>query len=149
VGVLTILQQLGVDGSFFWQLGIFVVLWLTLSKIFFGPFHALIEKRHQRTVEDREAAERLVGQAEQKLEEYRKLILAAKEQAKKDADTQLEAARAEEQKVLAEAREQAKAITQSALKDLEQQKSKLQGELQSHVDELATQVAARVLQGGR
>ncbi|MCC7440125.1 MAG: ATP synthase F0 subunit B [Bdellovibrionales bacterium] len=147
--MLTILQQLGVDASFFWQFGIFLVLWFALSKIFFGPFHALIRQRHERMVEDREAAEKLVAQAEQKLEEYRRMIAAAKDRAKRESDAILESAKAEENKILGDARDRAKQITQDALRELEQQRSRLQAELEAQVETLASQVAAKVIGGGR
>ncbi len=128
-----VIQQLGLDQTFFYQFIIFWVVFLLLAHIFFRPFLRLFEARHKRTVEDREAAEKLYAQAEAKFEEYKKHD-AAVAQAKK-----------EEAAVLHAAREEAKKITHEAADSIAKQREQLKKSLEGEVDQLARTISERLV----
>ncbi len=50
-----LLNQLGLDNTFFVELAIIAVLFFALSHFYFRPFLKLFEARLKKTVEDREA----------------------------------------------------------------------------------------------
>lgn len=142
------LQQLGVDSTFFTQLGLFVALFIVLSQIFFKPFLRLFENRHQKMVADREAAERLMAQAEEKFSEYHKRLNDAHLQARKEYDAALNEAKHQEAELLSRAREEVKKITQDAATQVAQQREALKRDLELEVESLAVHVTQKLLGSG-
>ena len=109
-----LLGQFGLDSTFFIELAIIAGLFVLLSNVYFKPFLKLFEARHKRTIEDREAAERLMTQAQFKLEEYKRLLTEERLASKNSFEQSLQEARKQESEILAQAREEAKKITQDA-----------------------------------
>jgi len=140
-----LLDQLGLDNSFFVELGIIAALFLVLSKLYFQPFLKLFEARHKRTVEDREAAERLMIQAQSKLDEYKRLLTEERLAAKKSYEMALLEARKQEFELLAEAREEAKKITQDAADSVNRQREQLKKQLETDVETVAQNISERLL----
>ena len=140
-----ILEQLGLDQTFFYQLAIFAVLFLILGQFYFKPFLALFEARHKKTVEDREAAERLMSQAEARLEEYKKRLAAERAAARKDVEDILNLAKKEEAALLAHAREEAKKITQEAADSVAAQGQALRKQLEVDVEGMAQSIYENLL----
>lgn len=135
-----ILDQLGLDQTFFIQFGIFAIVFLYLPNVFFRPFQKLIETRHQKTVEDREKAEELVRQADQKFEEYRQRISQERAKARGEMDRMIAQVKAEEATLLNQARTEAKSITQSTLEKIQGQSAQLKRSLEADVEGLALQI---------
>jgi F-type H+-transporting ATPase subunit b len=143
--VSAILEQLELNQTFFIQLAIFAVLFFVLKRAFFKPFLDLLEMRHKKTVEDREAAERLMSQAENKLEDYKNRLAAERAVARKNIDEMLMAARKEEAALLAEAREEARKITQEAADSAAAQGQNLSKQLELEVESMARAVSEKLL----
>lgn len=142
-----ILNQLGLDATFFIQFGIFALLFLALSQVYFKPFLALIEARHRRTVEDRERAQALADQAQKTLAEYRQKLAAERSKVRAEIDALVAEAKNEEAKILAGAREEARKITQSASERLAREGAELRTSLQGDVEQLAQTVSQKLLGG--
>jgi len=140
-----LLDQLGLNYSFFIELAIFAVLFLVLSQVYFKPFQKLFEQRYKRTVEDREAAEKLLAQAQAKFDEYSRLLTEERIQAKKDYEQVLSDARKQETELIAQAREEAKKITQEAVESANRQREQLVKQLETDVNQLAQNVSERLL----
>lgn len=140
-----ILEQLGLDQTFFVQLAIFAALFALLSTTYFKPFLKLFEARHQKTVEDREAAERLMAQADQKLEAYRQRLQEEKAAAKKEYEDILNQAKKEEAALLSHAREEAKKITQEAADAVAAQGEKIKKQLEGDIESLAKTISEQLL----
>jgi F0F1-type ATP synthase membrane subunit b/b' len=140
-----IFTQLGVDQTLFIQLAIYVVVFAVLRQIYFKPFLRLIETRHKKTVQDKESAERILAQAEQKLAEYTRRLSDARAEAKANYDALIEQAKKEESEILAHSRNEAKTITQEAIKDVEKQAAQLRKELEIEVDAMARVVTEKLL----
>ncbi len=140
-----ILEQLGIDSTFFAELVIFFVVFTILSRFYFRPFLQLFEARHKKTVQDREAAEKMMIDAQQKLEEYKQRLSAERAGAKRHYDTILEQAKKEETEILARAREEAKKVTQEAADSVAAQREKLKAQLQSDVESLAQTISEKLL----
>lgn len=140
-----ILEQFGLNSSFFIEFGLILVIFLALSQFYFKPFLALFEQRHQRTVADKAAAETLMVQVQAKLEEYKRLIASEKLQARKEVEKLILDAKKQEAEILAAAREDAKKLTQEAAEAVSKQHEKLKRELEQEVDVLAGAVTEKLL----
>ncbi len=140
-----ILEQLGIDSTFFAELVIFFVVFTILSRFYFRPFLQLFEARHKKTVQDREAAEKMMIDAQQKLEEYKQRLSVERASAKKHYDTILEQAKKEEAEIMARAREEAKKVTQEAADSVSAQREKLKAQLQGDVESLAQTISEKLL----
>jgi F-type H+-transporting ATPase subunit b len=143
--VSAILEQLGIDSTFFAELVIFFIVFTILSRFYFRPFLQLFEARHKKTVQDREAAEKMMIDAQQKLEEYKQRLSIERANAKKHYDTILEQAKKEEADIMARAREEAKKVTQEAADSVAAQREKLKAQLQSDVESLAQTISEKLL----
>ncbi len=145
--VSALLEQLGLDNSFFIEFVIIGVLFFILSNLYFRPFLKLFQARYKRTVEDKEAAEKLLAQAHSKFDEYKRLLGEEQIAAKKSFNLALLEAKKQETKILAEAREAAKKITQDAIASVhfqrEQLKRHLEGDLATLSDAAMEQLLAR------
>ncbi len=140
-----LLEQLNLDNTFFVEFVIIAVLFLVLSKVYFEPFLKLFEVRHKRTISDREAAEQLMQQAQNKLEEYKRLLSEERLAARKTYEEALTQAKKQEAIVLAEAREEAKKITQDAADSVNLQRDRLKKQLDSVVEEVAQGISEKLL----
>lgn len=140
-----ILEQLEINNTFFIQLAIFAVLFFILSAVYFKPFMRLFEARHQKTVADREAAERLMVQADAKFEEYKTRLAHERQAARKDFESALNEAKKEEASILAHAREEAKKITHEAAESVANQRNKLKAELEADVEGMARAISEKLL----
>ena len=143
----SLLEQLGVNSTFFVQLAIVVFFLTAMRFIFFKPFQALFDARHQALVEDAKAAERMVIQANEKLAEYQRVLGEARKSAQREVDAQLARGKEEENKILHSAREEVKKIFHEATSQVESQKTKIRQELEASVDSMATQVVQTLLSG--
>jgi F-type H+-transporting ATPase subunit b len=133
------------DRTFFYELAIFAGLFFVLSKIYFKPFMNLFEIRHKRTVEDREAAEKLLLEAEAKFELYKKKLAEERIAAKREYEAVVGHARKEEHELLNHAREEAKKILQEANDAIHLQHEQLKKQLESDVETLANGISERLL----
>lgn len=140
-----IIEQFGLDQTYFILIGVFIVVYLILTRTFFRPFQELIEYRYRKTVEDRQTAERLAAEAEAKLKEYQERLHEARLEARKAMDDLLAEARAKETEMYNHAREEAKRITQEALAQVQRDKQALQAQLQGEVEAFAWQVSEKFL----
>jgi F0F1-type ATP synthase membrane subunit b/b' len=143
----SLLEQLGVNSTFFIQLAIVVFFLTAMRVIFFKPFQALFDARHEALVEDAKAAESMVLQANEKLAEYQRLLGEARKSAQQEVAAQLARAKDEENRILQSARDEVKKIFQEATSQVESQKTKIRQELDGSVDSLATQVVQTLLSG--
>jgi F-type H+-transporting ATPase subunit b len=143
--VSAILEQLEINNTFFIQLAIFAALFFILSAVYFKPFLRLFEVRHQKTVADREAAERLMQQADAKFEEYKTRLSQERLAARKEFEAALSEAKKQEAAILSHAREEAKKITQEAAESVANQRSKLKAELEADVEGMARAISEKLL----
>jgi len=140
-----LLDQLGLDNTFFMELALIAFLFVVLSRLYFQPFLKLFEARHKKTVEDKLAAEKLLAEANSKLEEYKNAITLERANARKDYENTLIEARKEESRILAEARDEAKRITQKAAESIQSQHEQVRRNLEVDVESFAQNISERLL----
>jgi F0F1-type ATP synthase membrane subunit b/b' len=122
-----ILDQLGLDVTFFYQLAIFAVLFVVLGQLYFKPFLKLFQARHEKTIKDRESAERLMHDANLRLEEYKRKLSEERASARREYDAILDQAKKEE------------------VESVSGQREKLRLALEADVESLAQTIAERLL----
>lgn len=140
-----LLKQLELDSTFFVEFLIIAALFFVLSHFFFKPFLKLFEARHKRTVEDREAAEKLLSQANAKFEEYKRLLTEERIAAKKSLEQALNEAKKQESELMAQAHEEAKKMTQDAVDSVNRQRDQLKKQLEADVENIAQNISERLL----
>ena len=140
-----ILEQLEINQTFFIQLVIFAVLYFVLSAVYFRPFLRLFEHRHEKTVADREAAERLMAQANAKFDEYKARLSEERQAAKKDYDNVIAEGKKQEAEILAHARGEAKKIGQEAADSVLAQRQRLKSELEADIEGMARTISEKLL----
>ncbi len=140
-----IAEQLGLDHTFFYQLAIFAGIFIILSRLYFRPFLKLFLARHQRTVADREAAEKMMAQAEAKLEEYKRRLTEERNAARREFDALIDGAKKEESRLLGQAREEAKKIAQEANESVTAQREALRKSLEADVESMAKSISERLV----
>jgi F-type H+-transporting ATPase subunit b len=143
--VSEIFEQLGLDRTFYYQMAIFAGLFFILAKLYFKPFMNLFEIRHKRMVEDREAAGKLMTEADARFEEYKKRLGDERAIAKKEYEAIIAEARREESTMLSHAREAAKKIQQEANDSIHHQREQLKKQLEADVESLANGISERLL----
>jgi len=140
-----ILQQLGLDQTFFIQFAIIAGLFLILANLYFKPFLKLFEARHKRTVQDREAAEKLMALAQTKFEEYKKSLAEERASARKEFEIVLAQSKKEESAILSQARDEAKKITQETMESISKQREAITKQLDADVESLAKSISEKLL----
>ena len=140
-----ILDQLGLDRTFFYQFATFAVLFFLLGNIYFKSFLKLFEARRKRTVEDREAAEKLMAQAQTKFDDYKRRLAEERAGTKQEFERLLADARKEEAAILSHARGEAKKITQDAVESVQQQRELIKKQLDADVETLAKSISEKLL----
>lgn len=140
-----IFEQLELNHTFFIQFAIFAVVFFILSKVYFAPFLKLFEARANRTTKDREAAEKLMAEAQTKLEDYRRRLAEERTTAKNEYESILNEGKKEEAALLSRAREEAKKITQEAVEAVSGQRDRLRQQLESDVEGLAKAISEKLL----
>jgi F0F1-type ATP synthase membrane subunit b/b' len=138
--VEALLVQLGLDRTFFIEIGIIFFLFLFLSRVYFQPFLKLFQIRHARMIEDRQTTELLKVQTKEKWEQYHEILTEEKRNAKKNCEVAFLEARKEEARVVELAQEEAKKIIQEAHDALEGQRKQLKKVLGKDVSVLAQHV---------
>ena len=140
-----IIQQLGLDQSFFYQFGLVVVTFLIVSQAYFAPFLKLQKSRHDRLVKDKEAAAALVSQAEAKLEEYKRTLSQERQAARQAYEDVIADAKKQESEILNAARAEAKKITQEAIETATGERDELARQLESEVEGMAQKISEKLL----
>jgi F-type H+-transporting ATPase subunit b len=134
------------DGTFFIQLTIFLVLFLVLRSLVFQPFMRLLDERDKRTRGAREEAKAMVAEATAKVQKYEESIAQARLAAQEDR-AQLRASGTAEARVVVEAaRQESQKTLDLARKDLKREGEKAEQELSRRASELGQRVAEKVLQ---
>jgi F0F1-type ATP synthase membrane subunit b/b' len=144
--VLQLLEQLEINQTFFIQLALFFVLFTVLPSLF-KPYVKLFEARNQKLTKDKLKAEQMSAQADAAYEDYRKQVTLAKNQARLEFDSVVEAAKKEESITLQAARTEAKQIQQTALEQLKSQTTQLKAGLSTEVSQLTSVIVEKITKG--
>ena len=109
-----IIQTIGIDKTLAIQFGLFILFFLWMKAIFFGPFAKLLEDRHAKTHGMKDGAGELEQAAEQKEAEYAARAQQLKREASAEQEKIISAARKQAAEILDQARKSAKASIDQA-----------------------------------
>lgn len=137
--------MISLDYSVVYQIVIFLVLWIILSKVLFRPYLNLLEQRERRTTGaqhdstdlEREGA-RLRAQYEEKIAQAQAAGYAAKEAI-------LQEARQQREKVLAQVREEAMSMLEEVRREVASQVQRERQVATAEIRTIAQEMASKIL----
>ena len=122
-----------------------LLLFTLLSYILFNPIRDLLEKRRQRIVDDKEAAEREKAEAISYKEEYEKKLQEVDKEVQLILSEARKKAMKNENAILAEAREEAARIMARANAEIELEKKRALDDMKQEMIAIATMMAQKVV----
>ncbi|MCG2724706.1 MAG: F0F1 ATP synthase subunit B [Elusimicrobia bacterium] len=132
-------------GLMFWTVSIFILLLILLSKFAWKPLIQAIEDREnnlrlerEAAQKDREEAEKIKNDLDEKLSELKKNIGLKLEEARKEGQKQRD-------KILSEARDNAQTLLENSRRELNAEKDKLAKQLKNDIAEISLKAAEKVL----
>ncbi|WP_072337112.1 MULTISPECIES: F0F1 ATP synthase subunit B [unclassified Paenibacillus] len=132
--------------SFVFAIVAFLVLYLLLNKYAFGPLFGIMEERRRllaeqvsKTEQDRLAAEKLLAEQKQAMQDVRKDAQEILEQARTMSNKQ-------SQDILVQAKEEAVRLKDEALRDIENEKNKAVASLKSQVSAMSVLIASKIIE---
>ncbi len=143
-----VLSQLGIDNTLWYQLAIFIIFFVVVRFLFFKPFLELILMRKTKTTGVEGEASTLVKQAEDKEEEYRQKLYAARVQARRIRDEILQESKDKASVTLALARKAAKNRIESGREEIIKESEKAMKDLESHVGKISSLFVDKVMKSG-
>lgn len=142
---MEILTKLGIDYTFFYQLAIFIVAYIALTRLLFKPYLKAYHKRLEVTFGNQEVAEKLNAQSqelhiqyENKAKEVNSKVQSYYEQAHKEAQ-------AVQASTIEKARKEAEALVQKTRAETLAEADKARVELKKLVPELSHEIQRKVL----
>jgi F-type H+-transporting ATPase subunit b len=102
--------MIAIDFSVVWQILLFLVLWLIVSKVLFQPYMALLEEREQKTIGADDSAYHLEHEAERLRGQYEEAIANATAAGNATKEAIVQQARQQREALLSSAREEAAGI---------------------------------------
>lgn len=129
-----------------WTLLTFLVLLALLSKFAFKPISQALDRRGQAVRKSIEEAEKQRAEAKQLMEDYRKQLAEARNEANKIMEEARGLGENVRKEVVAKAQAEAGALLQRAQEELRRQKEKSVQELKDTIATLSVQIAAKVIE---
>ena len=122
-----------------------IILYIFLSRLFFGPIHRILEQRHE-LIEGRldDARKRLVL-VEARTSEYEQALRTARTEAYRRQEAERETALARKAKLVSEAKKQADRTVEEGRVGLVAQRETILMKLDAEVDTLAKQLTTSIL----
>jgi F-type H+-transporting ATPase subunit b len=102
--------MIAIDFSVVWQILLFLVLWLIVSKVLFQPYMALLKEREQKTTGADDSAYHLEHEAERLRAQYEEAIADATAAGNATKESIVQQARQQREALLSSAREEAAGI---------------------------------------
>jgi F-type H+-transporting ATPase subunit b len=126
------------------QIIIFLVLYLTLQKLAFGPIIKVLEERRRRIAESQENAEKIKQQLADAEKRYEEIIQKANAEAQQLIDEARKSGDALTQKQAQDAIRQAEEIISKARADIEIERNKMEAEVRKQMVGLVVDTTAKV-----
>ena len=124
---------------------IFVVLWIVLSRLWFGPAMRVIHERNARSAGAVEKARAIQAEAEALRARHAAAIEEARADAHHDMEEIIRAAQAEQRKVIGDARDEAHRVLTDARGKIAEEVAAARQELRAQAESIAKEVARKVL----
>ncbi len=132
-------------GMMIWTWITFLTVLVILSKVALKPILATIENREKAIREDLERAQKQREEAQQLLEQHRKMMAEAESEAQRLLKESRELAEQKRQEMLLQAREESQKIVEQAKKEIEQEKENALTSLKNEIADLAVTAAEKII----
>jgi len=133
-------------GVIIWTVVIFVILLAVLYRLGYPALLKMVEERERRIQKQLEDAEKANAEAQRLLEEHKKQIAAARNEAQEILAKAKTVSQKERETLLAKAREEYDALLSRARKDIDAEKEKAIQALRREAVELSIAAASRVIE---
>ena len=133
-------------GMMAWSIAAFFILLLILWRFAFPPLTGMLEERAKTIRESLEGAERTRVEAQELLDDYKKQIASAREEAQKIIEEGRKFGESIKQEMTDKARQQSEEIIERATAEIAREKAMALADLQSKVADLTIQAASKVVQ---
>ncbi|MGE4345059.1 MAG: ATP synthase F0 subunit B [Geoalkalibacter sp.] len=137
--------MISLDWTLFLQFGNFIILLVILHFLLYRPLLRIMEERRQATEGGHERARELEDEIQSRIKAYRDKLHEAKTRASEERAAMRTAAAEEERRILAEAQQKSSAQIQSVRDQVAKQAEEARKGLRSEAQDLARQVASKVL----
>jgi F-type H+-transporting ATPase subunit b len=132
-------------GLFFWTWAVFIVLFLVLKRFAWPAILRATEERERRIQRQLAESERLNAEAQQTLEEHKRLLSGARHEAHELLAGAKAAAEKEREQLLARARQEQQQVLERAKKEIAAEKDRAVAELRREAVDLSLAAASKLL----
>ena len=133
-------------GLFFWTWAVFIALYFVLKRLAWPSILKMVEERERKIEKQLQDAERANAEAQRLLDEHKKQIAAAHNQAQEILAKAKSVSEKERATLLAKAREEYDALLNRARKDIDAEKEKAIQALRREAVDLSIAAASRVIE---
>lgn len=133
-------------GTLLFQVIVFILLLIVVSKYATGPIANVLEKRRQHVANEISTAERSRQEAEALLAEQRRLLDEARAESKAIIDRATKQASDEAAKIVAEAQAAAERMKASASAELAREVEKAKAELRGELTSISVLLASKIIE---
>jgi F-type H+-transporting ATPase subunit b len=137
--------MISLDYSIAYQIVIFLVLWLILSKVLFRPYLSLLEERERRTSGAQHDSTALENEGARLRAQYEEQIAQAQAAGYAAKEAILQEARQQREKILAQFREEALRMLEDVRREVEGQMQKERQLAATEVRVIAQEMASKIL----
>jgi F-type H+-transporting ATPase subunit b len=137
--------MISLDSSVLYQIVIFLVVWLVLSKVLFRPYLSLLDERERKTTGARHDSSDLEHEGARLKAEYEEKIAQARAAGAEVKDAIVQEGRQEREKLLQHAREEAARTLESARREVQSQLERERARLAAEVTEIAQDMVSKIL----
>ena len=132
-------------GLIFWTLAVFAVLYWVLQKYAWPAIVGATEERERKIARQLEEAERMNAESQAALDEHKRLLAGAKEDARALIGEAKTVAEKEREGLLAKTRQEQEQILERAKRELEAEREKAAAELRREAVDLSLAAASRLI----
>jgi F-type H+-transporting ATPase subunit b len=137
--------MISLDYSVVYQIVLFLVLWVILSKVLFRPYMSLLEERERKTTGAEHDLSELEHEAARLRAQYEEKIAQAQATGNAAKEAILQEARQQREGVLSQARQEAMSILEGVRRELANQMQKERQLAAAEVRAIAQEMATKVL----
>jgi F-type H+-transporting ATPase subunit b len=132
-------------GLFFWTWAVFIILFLVLRRYAWPAILRATEERERRIARQLEEAERVNGEAQASLEEHRKLLAGARQEAHQLLQDAKSAADKERELLMKRAREEQEELLERTKKEIGAERERALAELRREAVDLSLAAASKLI----
>lgn len=137
--------MISLDYSVFYQIVIFVVLWVILRRVLFRPYLAVLEERERGTSGAHHDIEALESEGARLKAEYEEQLARAQAAGNAVKEAILQEARRQRERIISQAREEATVLLEKVRGEVQAQLEKERQRAMAEIGEVAGEMVSKIL----